>query len=836
MPEKKTTKKSDDDGKKTAAKKESPAKKASPPKRPAARKDPKKLGGTTVVSTKAENRAQTEEGSITPASSRLVDPFALYRSSQKRRPATGTPTVTRLAPGASLPKPPEPVKPEPVSAPVAKAPAPVAPAVVPAAPLPPAVQKVPPVPTGPKPPAEGTAPLPPVSPAPVAGPAAPAISARPEPKATYTMPTEAPRPVGPARSFGGPPGSQRGPKPMAKGVKPTTKADLLIPVSPTTPAPAAGAAPADAPAAPVVLKPLAVSTMVTVRELAEKMSIKPNDLIKKLMTQGMFVTINQRLDSDSATLVASDYGYELAVTPLHMEEEIVTAKGADEKPEDMKPRSPVVTVMGHVDHGKTSLLDAIREANVAGGEAGGITQHIGAYQVKVPKGSITFLDTPGHEAFTAMRSRGAKLTDIVVLVVSATDGVMPQTMEAIDHAKEAKVPIVVAVNKIDLPGANPQKIRQDLAGKGLVPEEWGGKTIYIDLSAKKRINIDKLLEMLLLQAELLELKANADRPAVGTVVEAKMDKKRGAVATVLIQKGTVKIGDPFVMGLSGGKVKALVGDKGERLLSAGPSNPVEILGMTGNMPQAGDTFNVVANERMAREIIDKRNRVFREEALAHKQHVSLLNVKSIHMKELPLIIKADVAGSVEVLRDSLEKLSTPEISVRVIHSGLGNANESDVLLATASNAIILLFNVDIDGRAQETADKNGVEIRPYKIIYDLTADVKAALEGLLEPETVDVVVGKVEVRQEFKIKKTKIAGCQVLEGKAVRGAKIKVLRSGAAVGEGRLESLKRFKDDVKEVEKGLECGLIIAGVEWQLGDSFELSVQEKRVRRLTPSA
>ncbi|TPW19677.1 MAG: translation initiation factor IF-2, partial [Elusimicrobia bacterium] len=597
------------------------------------------------------------------------------------------------------------------------------------------------------------------------------------------------------------------------------------------------AKPAEAvPAGPVVLKPLNVSTMVTVRELAEKMSVPVTDLIKKLMVSGVFATINQRLDSETAMLIATDFGWELIVTPLHMEEEIITSKGAEEKAEDLKARPPVVTVMGHVDHGKTSLLDAIRSADVASGEAGGITQHIGAYQVHINKGTITFLDTPGHEAFTAMRSRGAKVTDIVILVVSATDGVMPQTVEAIDHAKEARVPIIIAVNKIDLPGANPQKIRQDLAARGLVPEEWGGKNVFIDLSAKKRINIDKLLESVLLQAEVLELKANPDRPAVGTVVESKMDKKRGAVATVLIQKGSAKIGDSFVMGLSGGKIKALVGDKGARVDVAGPSMAVEILGLTGQMPQAGDTFNVVENERMSREIIEKRNRIAREEALAHKHHVSLLNVKASHLKELPIIIKADVSGSVEVLKDSLEKLSTPEISVRVIHAGLGNASESDVLLATASNAIMLLFHVDIDARAKETADKNGIEVRTYQIIYELTADVKASLEGLLEPETVDVTVGKVEIRQEFKIRHARIAGCQVMEGKAVRGAKIKLFRAGQPVGEGRLEVLKRFKDEAKEVEKGLECGVTLQGVEWQLNDTFEVLVQEKRVRRLTQNA
>ncbi|MFH1724711.1 MAG: translation initiation factor IF-2 [Elusimicrobiota bacterium] len=577
--------------------------------------------------------------------------------------------------------------------------------------------------------------------------------------------------------------------------------------------------------------------MVIVRELAEKMAVSPNDLIKKLMTQGVFMTINQRIDSETAILMAAEYGFELKVTPLHMEEEIAGLDTVEEKPEDLRPRPPVVTVMGHVDHGKTKLLDAIRETNVVEGEAGGITQHIGAYQVNTAKGQIVFLDTPGHQAFTAMRSRGAKVTDIVVIVVSAVDGVMPQTVEAVDHAKEANVPMLVAVNKIDLPAANPEKVRQDLGKIGLVPEDWGGKTIFVDISAKKRQNIDKLLDMLLLQAEMLELKANPDRPAVGTVVEAKMDKKRGTAATVLIQNGTVKVGDAFVMGLSGGKVKALITEHGERIASAGPSTPIEILGVSGNVPHAGDVFNVVESDKMAREIIEKRNRVYREESLAHKAQVSLLNVRATHAKELPVILKADVQGSVEVLKDSLEKLSTQEISVRVIHSGLGNVNESDVLLATASNAVILMFHIALEPRAKDTAEKTGVEVRGYDVIYELTADVRAALEGMLEPEIVDVPIGKVEIRQEFKIRGGKIAGAYVLEGKVVRGARVAVLRDGQRLGDGKVESLKRFKDDAKEVDKGLECGLSLTGYkDWKAGDQLEVIVQEKRLRRLQPSA
>jgi len=578
--------------------------------------------------------------------------------------------------------------------------------------------------------------------------------------------------------------------------------------------------------------------MVTVRELAEKMGLKVNDLIKKMMAQGVFATINQRLDSETAILMAAEFGFDLDVKPLHMEAEITAAAAAvQDKPEDLKSRPPVVTIMGHVDHGKTSLLDAIRKSDVVSGESGGITQHIGAYKVATPKGTIVFLDTPGHEAFTAMRARGSKVTDIVVLVVSAADGVMPQTIEAMDHAKAAGVPIVVAVNKIDLPTANPQKIRQELANHGLLPEEWGGKTIYVDISAKKRLNLEKLLEMLLLQAELLELKANPKRAGQGAVIEAKMDTKRGFVATVLVQTGTVKVGDPFVMGLCSGKIKALVTDKGERIQSAGPATPVEILGISGGAPQAGDAFNVVEDESMAKEIAGKRNRIQREEALAHKQHVSLLNIKNSKFKQLTVILKADVQGSIEALKDQIEKLSTPEIAVKVLHSGLGNANESDILLAGASDAVVLLFHVDLEPRAQETAEKQGVEVRRYEIIYDLTADVRAALEGLLEPEIVDVVIGRADVRQVFSVKGHKVAGCQVVEGKLQRNALVRVIRANAAVGQGKIDSLKRFKDDAKEVEKGLECGVSLDAFDgFQPGDRLEAFMKEKRVRRLEPAS
>ncbi|MFA6092838.1 MAG: translation initiation factor IF-2 [Elusimicrobiota bacterium] len=847
-----------------------------------------------VKKTSAEERTIQADDSIAPPTTRLGDPFARYRQSQsQRRPTSaGTPLVARLKPGEALPvrqAPAKPVveekKPEPAPAPAASvqpAPASAAPAAqAPSAAAPLAAPKLPASAKVPEPtatyrldPAPAAVPRPVQPPAAVSAPAkpptaAPPAAARPASSAAPAVlpaakPGVAPggkpavsgvpsaaRPAVPGAAPAAKPAVPGAPsvvKPAAPGVKPPVSgakpavssvpgAKPAVPAvpgeKPAVPAPAGKSVPAPAPEKPV-LKALTVNTMVTVRELSEKMGAKVNDLIKKLMSQGVFVTINQRLDSETAILVASDFGYDLEVKPLHMEAEI-TAAAANvvEKAEDLSPRPPVVTIMGHVDHGKTSLLDAIRKSNVVAGESGGITQHIGAYRVATPKGDIVFLDTPGHEAFTAMRARGSKVTDIVVLVVSAADGVMPQTIEAIDHAKAAGVPIVVAVNKIDLPTANVQKIRQSLAQHNLLSEDWGGKTIFVELSAKKHLNIDKLLEMLLLQSEMLELKANPKRAGQGTVVEAQMDAKRGAVATVLIQNGTVSVGDPFVMGLCSGKIKALITDKGERIRSAGPSTPVEILGISGGVPQAGDAFNVVKEESMAKEIAGKRNRIQREESLAHKQHLSLLSLRSSKVKHLPVILKADVQGSLEALKDQIEKLSTPEISVQVIHSGLGNANETDVVLAEASDAVVLLFHVDVDSRAQEIAGKQGVEVRRYEIIYDLTADVKAALEGLLEPELVDVVVGKSEVRQVFTVRKSKVAGSIVVEGKLVRGAHVKVFRGSAVVGEGKIDTLKRFKDDAKEVEKGLECGVGLAGFSgFEPGDRFEAVVKEKRIRRL----
>ncbi len=770
-----------------------------------------------VSKTAAEVRTKQEEGSIAPPSSSLVSAFAMFK---KRNVSTAGPTVTRLAAGAALPKPPVPKSAIPPAAaapaPAAAAPAPVAKPAVASAPIVPAVPAA-------KPPVTGA--LPPMPPKPgTSGPQKPVIL---RPGAITTRPQMTSRPGSSRPSM---PGQRPGHGHRSGGQRPQQ------PNRPVAPA----AKPLD-PSAKPALKKIKVSSMITVRELSEKMELKTNDVIKKLMGLGIFATINQRLETEAAQVVASDFGFELEVVAMYKEEELAVTKAEKEDPAKLKPRPPVITIMGHVDHGKTSLLDAIRSARVAEGESGGITQHIGAYKVKIDKGEIVFLDTPGHEAFTAMRARGAKVTDIVILVVSATDGIMPQTIEAIDHAKAAAVPIVVAVNKIDLPGANPQKIRQDLANHGLQAEEWGGKTIFVDVSAKKRLNLDKLLESLALQAEMLELKANPDRPAYGTVLEAKMDPKRGAVSTVLVQAGTLRLGDAFVAGLAHGKIKALVDDAGKRIEVAGPATPVEILGIMGT-PQAGDAFTVVEDEKAARDIAEKRRLIHREQTMAHQKHMTLVGLRTAlnsgqsKAKDLHILLKADMQGSLQALRDSLEGLSTTECRVRIIHGAIGNANESDILLASASDAVTLLFNAEIEPRATELADREGVEVRKYQIIYDLIEDVKAALEGLLAPEIVDVVVGKGEVKALFKVKSGVIAGSAIRDGKISRGGHIRVLRDGAVVHTSKVTTLRHFKDDVKEVEKGMECGIGIEGFsDVAVGDLLEFFVKESRVRRLSQS-
>lgn len=557
-----------------------------------------------------------------------------------------------------------------------------------------------------------------------------------------------------------------------------------------------------------------ISDAITVGELAKRMGVKANDLIKELMRQGTMVTINHPLDYETAAILAADFQYEVENVAFD-EDTILDAavvKQSDaEVAENLMPRPPVVTIMGHVDHGKTSLLDAIRTANVTGGEAGGITQHIGAYDVELNGRKITFLDTPGHEAFTAMRSRGAKVTDIVILVVAADDGVMPQTREAINHAKAAGVPIVVAINKIDKPNINIERVKQELTEFGLVSEDWGGDTIFCEVSAKQKINLENLLEMLLLQAEVLDLKANPNKRAKGAIVEARIDRGRGPVATVLVQEGTLKIGDPIVSGLYYGRVRTMTDDRGNRLDAAGPSVPVEVTGLSG-VPGAGDTFYAVEDERMARDVAQHREQKLREVELAKNSKISLeqlyARIQEGEAKELKVIIKGDVQGSVEAVRDSLLKLSTDACRLNVIHTAVGGIIESDITLASASDAIVLGFNIRPETKAAALAESEGVDIRLYTIIYDAVADIRNAMEGLLEPTYREKALGKAVVRDIFTITKIgTIAGSFVTEGKIVRNAQVRLVRDNIVVWTGKLSSLKRFKDDAREVASNYECGI-----------------------------
>ena len=558
-----------------------------------------------------------------------------------------------------------------------------------------------------------------------------------------------------------------------------------------------------------IVREVVIPETITVQELANRMSEKGATVVKALMKLGMMVTITQTIDADTAELVVEELGHKVKrVSESDVEE--VLKKEAD-NPAHMVTRPPVVTVMGHVDHGKTSLLDALRSAHVAEGESGGITQHIGAYQVVLPnKQKVTFIDTPGHAAFTAMRARGAKVTDIVVLVVAANDSVMPQTVEAIHHAKAAGVPIVVAINKIDVPGANPQKVRTDLLQHDVVVESMGGDVLEVEVSAKKKINLDKLIETILLQAEVLDLKADPDRTAEGVVVEARMDRGRGSVATVLIQKGTLKVGDIFVSGQEWGRVRSLFNDKGQRVQQALASEPVEVIGLQGT-PAAGDDFVVVDSENRAREISAYRQRKAREvlqvKTMSTAEHL-LAKIKAGEIKELPVLIKGDVQGSVEALNGVLSKIANNEVKVHVLHSAVGAINESDITLARASKAIIIGFNVRANPSAREMAKRDGVDIRYYSIIYDVADDMKKAVEGLLEPELREKVLGYAEVRQVIHISKVgKVAGCMVKEGLVKRGAKVRLLRDGVVIYTGTLSQLKRFKDDVKEVKEGFDCGI-----------------------------
>jgi translation initiation factor IF-2 len=593
------------------------------------------------------------------------------------------------------------------------------------------------------------------------------------------------------------------------------------------------APPPVAEAPPPITKLITLAEGMTVKDLADKLEVKVKDVMKKLMDRRMMMTINSTLDADAAQMIARDFGAEVLIRSF--EEELTEVEQEASKPEDLSPRAPVVTVMGHVDHGKTTLLDAIRETKVAEREAGGITQHIGAYAVDVSGRRVVFLDTPGHEAFTMMRARGARVTDIVVLVVAADDGVMPQTREAIDHAKAANVPIVVAVNKIDKPDANPERVKRELSELGLMPEAWGGTTVTVEVSARQRKNLDQLLEMLLLVADLADLKANPTRRASGTVLEAKLDRGRGPVATVLVQDGTLSEGDLFIAGTVDGKVRALFDHVGRKVKKAGPATPAEVLGLS-SLPAPGDTFQVIDDPIKARQVVAYRQAQAKEKHLGGKG--GRLTLESLQqqmaeggVKELPLIIKADVQGSAEVLADTLAKLTDERVKIRIIHTGVGAVNESDVLLAAASNAIIIGFSVRPDRNAADVAEREKVDIRQHSVIYNVTDEIKKAMAGLLEPTLKETRLGSAEIRQIFKAPKIgTIAGCMVLDGRITRSgeAQARLLRDNVVVWRGKLASLRRFKDDVSEVKAGLECGIGLERFnDIKTGDVIEIFTVEK---------
>jgi translation initiation factor IF-2 len=635
-----------------------------------------------------------------------------------------------------------------------------------------------------------------------------------------------PHPVTPARP-GMPPGARPvspfpGPRPVGRpSPKRTDRTTRGVP-------------PPSAPERPSYSGPprkITLTEGVTVKELGEKMpDVKSRDIMKSLIGRGIMATVNQTLDQQVAIDICKEFGYEPSFQSF--EEEVVQEQAVESKPEDLAPRAPVITVMGHVDHGKTSLLDSIRETTVAAGEAGGITQHIGAYHVDVGSRKVVFLDTPGHEAFTLMRARGAKVTDIVVLVVAADDGVMPQTVEAMDHARAAGVPIIVAVNKIDKPDAQPDRVKQQLSDRGLMPEEWGGTTVFVNVSAKKKQNLDQLLEMILLVADLQELKANSKRPGVGTVLEARLDKGRGPVATILVQDGSLSIGDTVVAGAVSGRVRALVDDQGTRLKDAGPSTPVEVLGLAA-VPEPGDQFLVVTDSLKAQSIVAYRQLRLREKAMAASSKIKLEDLSRAiaegQLQELPLVVKADVQGSVEAVTDQLMKIPQQKIKLRIIRSGAGAISEGDVLLAAASNAVVIGFNVRPERKAQDAADRDKVELRLYTVIYDAVEDMKKAMEGLLAPTIKEVRLGAAEVREAFKISKVgTIAGCFVTDGRVNRNAQVRLLRDNVVIHTGKVSSLKRFKDDATEVKSGLECGIGIAGYnDIKPGDVIEFFTTEK---------
>ncbi|MDT3424566.1 translation initiation factor IF-2 [Paenibacillus forsythiae] len=577
-------------------------------------------------------------------------------------------------------------------------------------------------------------------------------------------------------------------------------------------------------------KKIIVRGNMTVGETAKLLHKDASEVIKKLILMGVMATINQELDIDTILLLAGEFGVEVEVK-IPVEEDRFETVEENDAPEDLRSRPPVVTIMGHVDHGKTTLLDAIRSTNVTGGEAGGITQHIGAYQVEINHKKITFLDTPGHEAFTAMRARGAQVTDITIIVVAADDGVMPQTVEAINHAKAAGLPIIVAVNKIDKPGADPDKVKQELTNYELVPEEWGGDTIFVNVSAKQRIGLEDLLEMILLVAEVNEYKANPDKRARGTVIEAELDKSRGPVARILVQNGTLKVGDAFVAGNCFGRVRVMVSDKGRRLKEAGPSTPIEITGLT-EVPQAGDPFMVFEDERKARHIADIRATTQRQSELSTNSRVTLddlfKHIKDGEIKDLNVIIKADVQGSVEALKGSLAKIEVEGVRVKIIHSGAGAITESDITLAAASNAIVIGFNVRPDAQTKAAAEQEKVDVRLHNIIYNVIEEIEQAMKGMLDPIFKENVIGHAEVRSVFKISKVgAVAGCMVIDGKITRNAETRLVRGGIVVFEGKIDSLKRFKDDAKEVAQGYECGITLERyTDLKEGDIIEAFIME----------
>ncbi len=768
-----------------------------------------------------EAEAPPAEALETPAGATPAAEPPEAPSPSAARPPTKPRVVRKTVTAPRLGGPVKPIAPVPPPAPpeapkaARPAPAPEAPAASPPAAARPAAAR-----PAVRRPLRPIAPPRPVSPHPVAG------ATTPLPRSPHPVSPRPglPRPVSPypGRLPGRPP-SRPGARPGRPAGRPGGRKGR------TRPAPAP--VKEERPVYTGPLRKIALSEGVTVKELGEKMDdVKSRDIIKALIGRGVMATLNQSVDPELAIEICKEFGYEASIQSF--EEELVQVQDVESKPEDLSPRAPVITVMGHVDHGKTSLLDAIRETSVASDEAGGITQHIGAYHVDVGERGVVFLDTPGHEAFTLMRARGARVTDIVVLVVAADDGVMPQTLEAVDHARAAGVPIVVAVNKIDKPDAQPDRVRQQLGDRGLLPEAWGGDTVFVDVSAKKKQNLDQLLEMLLLVADLQELKANPERPALGTVLEARLDKGRGPVATVLVQDGTLKVGDTVVAGAVSGKIRALVDDRGSRKRDAPPSTPVEILGLP-SLPEPGDQLLAVTDSVKAQEIVAFRQAKLREKELAASSRIRLEDlgraIADGELKELLIVLKADVQGSLEAVADQLGKLPQEKIKLRVIRQGVGAINEGDVLLAAASNAIVIGFNVRPERKAADVAERDEVELRLYTVIYDVGDDMKKAMEGLLEPTTREVRLGAAEVREIFRISRLgTVAGCYVQDGKVTRTAQVRLLRDNVVVHTGKVDSLKRFKDDANEVKAGLECGIMIAGYnDVKPGDVIEFFTSEK---------